>query len=379
MIRSQDKSPEEVVYCCFKFLLENRNEDGTWGKDPREKCSWTAEALFALMELGVPKGSGLIQKGLKHLKGIDRKERFWRLRVPVLLEFGEKGFQEDANELKRCINAKELGDRRLYWEAVYSHILLKYGQKNIDIERVASEVYDRLEEVAKEPVSYKWGDQEELNWTTAGALLLNHFPSKYKKEIQGCINYVLATADAFARRQDIGITAYVIMNLIELGFLEDERVQKLIETAQKVTFIPLEDGGMSEDKRPPGISTGRIYTTALAIRAILESHFHHKPCLFQAISGILLAEMEQMRGKMKEMKLKLDECMQPEKSNWAKFLNRVKKTVRKSIKGFLLGFIVAAISFFLCLHFFGKDIAISLAVGVAAGIITYIIEKATPL
>lgn len=310
MVQLASKPPHEIAYDLFKFLLKTRNSDGTWGSSPRDKCSWTSQVLQAFMELGVPKNSELIQKGLKYLKEeINREqvesEGFWHLRVPALLKMGEnRECDADVRELLRLIkdellrppttSPKQERAHRLYWEAVNLHILHKH---NIPVdsairEHVASEI---CKELILEGGKAKWKDQDRLNWTTAAALFLNDFPNKYAKEVQACIRYILSPHRPLKEWKDyIGITAYVIMDLVELGLLKkgNEAFQEILKETlgDWVRKQNSKDGGMPEDPIGPLTSKDRRYTTALALRAIIASNKNTD--FFRNLTGLAMSEIK---------------------------------------------------------------------------------------
>lgn len=110
-----------------QFLRSNQRNDGSWEVNVasvHHEGGWTALAVLAMLNAGVPASDPAVQRGLNYLRNFDAQVTY--VRALQTMVFAEAGQVEDAERTQK--NVKWLVDKRV----LNGNVLTGWGYGNVD-------------------------------------------------------------------------------------------------------------------------------------------------------------------------------------------------------------------------------------------------------
>ena len=265
-----------TIFHSLMWVCQIPKSDGAWGTTIAEKVSWTSHAILVLSRMGFPRESKLLARAIDYLKRLRREETpDWYARIPALIECNEIEWLESEGDIDRVTELlmKEEIKELFAWEAPLVLSLLKAGvdlqyQRTIDKLLSHKVKYDGLLAIGN-----------KANYTSQTAAFLYQVDKDGHTDlIHQLTNWVLSShideGDYACWERSYSITAYVIINLMDIHQLESTDKLSLIDKALRF-FSPKSDGSMPTDRLTAKAheSISSIYTTIIALHAFSSVYF----------------------------------------------------------------------------------------------------------
>jgi hypothetical protein len=265
-----------VYFESFSWLLDRQNRDGSWGRNWQQKAVYTPHGVQLFTQAGFPPdhprfraSTGWLKKQISH-----NQRPLWYGRIPALASAGEIEWlihNKDIALFLDDLDKSKIED--FFWYVLPIMISLNKAGHDAPYAEVAEQLRKFERAFGEDYVAVA----HKPNHTGLAALYLHTVnPEAHKDKVQRFVNWILVD-----RRQEdtgvvhwdgsIGITAYVVMDLVGLGLLYDPEITQLVEGCLSL-FKPLPEGNMPPDRFTTTFDTSlhedSLYTTLLALRAM---------------------------------------------------------------------------------------------------------------
>ena len=260
----------------FCWLLDQQNRDGTWGRTWEEKAIYTPHAVQLFVQAGFRRDYPRLQAAISWLKNSlsHSNQPLWYGRIPALVSAGEIKWLRDNGDIDTYLN--DLDKNKIpdfFWYVLPVMISLKRIGQDAPYADVARRLQKYERAFSKDYITV----MHKPNHTGLAMIYLHTVdPEKYQDRIQRMLNWIIVThhsEDTGVIHWDnsIGITAYVLIDLAELGVLYESKIAQLVQASLGL-FKPLPEGNMPPDRFATTYETSihekSLYTTLLALRAM---------------------------------------------------------------------------------------------------------------